>query len=143
MKILIKNSVTGNLDLVSQFVFDNKKYILSNYVNTKGISTDGYLIQIHKNKFELYKSEKIVIREARPAVSNYDVDRPAKFEKVNDEYYWRISEKIEPMPLNKKKIMESFPIHKDKLNAYFKQNKVSFTNDKDLKSLMVFIESLL
>lgn len=128
---------------ISVINFDNKKYVLTKYRNSKGVNTNGYLIQLYKNKFELFKGEKIVIREARPAVSNYDVDRPAKFEKVNDEYYWRVSESIEPIPLNKKKIIEVFPLQKDKLNAYFKQNKVSFTNDKDLINLLVFIESIL
>lgn len=40
MKILIKNSVTGNLDLVSQFVFDNKKYI-AQYKDSPWVKISG------------------------------------------------------------------------------------------------------
>ncbi|MFN3909488.1 MAG: hypothetical protein ACK4JX_10715 [Flavobacterium sp.] len=135
--VLPKNSKMSTIS------FDNKKYVLSKYKSAKDDYIDGYLIELYKGKIELYKREKIQIKEARPATNNYEIDRPAKFEKIKDEFYWSASGNLEIMPNNKKKVIEFFPLHKEKLNDFFKNNNISFSNEKDLTNLIKFIESIL
>jgi hypothetical protein len=120
------------------------KYVLLNYVNQKGESTYGYLIEKSKSNLSLFKRERIVISKEKLAASSYDTYEPPKFVRGDDEYYLKHKDNsIISFPKNKKRIVEMFPDQKQPIEEFIKTNKTSFSNESNIIQLVQFIDSLL
>ncbi len=136
---LVLNKVEAFKDIT--FVGTNVKYELANYTNKNGEASSGYLVRLHeKNDYVLYKKQKVNHYEAKAAKSSYDAGSPAKFEAVDDLFFYKTKEReIGEFPSNRKGVLKLYPDKKEKLEAFFKQQNIDFKNESDLIKLIEFL----
>lgn len=99
----------------------------------------GYFYELVNGKTSLYKKIKTKFFDTVPATSSYGSDKPANFQTLNPIYYLKTQNGYIKKPRNQKEIIAQFPDKKDSLNTFFKQNKIKFDQEEDLKKLVVFL----
>lgn len=99
----------------------------------------GYAYELVNGKNSLYKKVKAKFNDFVPAANSYAMDRPANFNILNPTYYIKTENSILRNPRSKKDIMENYPDKKDALTAFFKENKIKFDKEEDLKKLVTFL----
>ncbi|WP_175620740.1 hypothetical protein [Chryseobacterium schmidteae] len=99
----------------------------------------GYFFEISKGKVSLYKKEQTKFIDAEAATNSYTSDKPASFKSLNPIYYIKSENNIIKKPKNQKEIIAQFPEKKDALNTFFKENKIRFDKEEDLKKLVTFL----
>lgn len=133
---------TKNGAVTSVFIKElNYKLKLVNYTNSDKKEINGYLVVVsNNNEVSLLRRDKIAFIEAVSARSSYAEDVPAKFKKLESEYYLELADKkIVLFPKNKKDLIKLFPNQKENIEDYFKKNDVSFKNEWKLVDLTKFI----
>ncbi|MCX8532193.1 hypothetical protein [Chryseobacterium luquanense] len=101
----------------------------------------GYFYGIIDDKIGLYKKAKIKFIDAIPASNTYTSDKPALFKKLDPVFYIKVDNRFIKNPKNQKEIIAQFSDKKDELNIFFKENKIKFDNENDLKKLIVFLNN--
>lgn len=99
----------------------------------------GYFFEIVRGKNSLYKKVKTKFNDFVPAANSYAMDRPANFNILNPTYYIKTEKGFIKHPNNKKEIIEQLPEKKETLNIFFKENKIRFDKEEDLKKLVIFL----
>ncbi len=120
----------------------SNNYFLCNYTDDKNEKTTGYLVEVYQNKLGLFKKERIVFYPAKEAIGSYDVPKSARFEKVDDHFYIYNQKEIVIFPKNKKGLISLFPENEQPITQFLSKNKVNFSNEDDMKKIIVFLESL-
>ncbi len=126
------------------FAATNKKYKLTQYVDTKNKLFNGYLISLYeKGDFVLYKKENITFYEEKLAKTSLERDMPAKFVKSNDFFFFKNKDKgtIE-FPENKKQLLKLFPDKKEAIETFLKENKINFDEESDKMKIIDFLNTL-
>lgn len=122
--------------------FSRIKFLSSNstivLLETKDNLT-GYFFEIISGKISLYKKNKTKFIDAVPALNSYAKDRPAIFKALAPFYYIKTENDFIRNPKNKKEIIAQFPDKKEALTAFFKENKIKFDKEEDLKKLVTFL----
>lgn len=120
-------------------------YVYVDYVDKENATQTGYLNLIKKNtKFNLLKRERIILEPASQPSNSYEQYRPARFKKMEPEYYYRIGDTAAQLLPKKKKDLEKLAPGKEKeLNDFIKNNKISLSKEEDLIKLVVFLDSIL
>ncbi len=125
------------------FAATNKKYKLTQYVDTKNKLFNGYLISLYeKGGFVLYKKENITFYEEKLAKTTLERDMPAKYVKSNDFYFFKNKDKgtIE-FPENKKQLLKLFPDKKEALETFIKENKINFYEETEKMKIIDFLST--
>jgi hypothetical protein len=119
-------------------------FIFGNYTTSKGVTESGYLMQLlNTNGVSLLKKQRIILIPAKTGASSYQQDTPAKLAKANEEFYLKTKDgQIVSYPSNKKKLIDLFPQHKGSIESFIKDNKISFSDEKDLLSLTLHLSTL-
>jgi len=99
----------------------------------------GYFFELTSGNFSLYKKNKTKFIDTVPAMHSYATDRPAVFKALNPVYYIKTENGFIKNPKNKKEIIEQIPDKKEALNTFFKENKIKFDKEEDLKKLVTFL----
>ncbi len=99
----------------------------------------GYFYEIIDNKIGLYKKVKTKFTDTVPAANSYSSEKPASFKTLDPIYYIKTEKGFIKSPKNQKEILAQFPSKKDVLNRFFKENRVKFNNEEDLKKLVNFL----
>ncbi|MDF2932533.1 MAG: hypothetical protein K0R36_1864 [Chryseobacterium sp.] len=99
----------------------------------------GYFFELVNGKISLYKKIKTKFIDALPAANSYASDRAASFKLLDPVYYIKTEKGYIKKPKNQKEIIESFPDKKEVLTSFFKENKVKFDKEEDLKKLVIFL----
>lgn len=99
----------------------------------------GYFFEIVRGKNSLYKKVKAKFNDFVPAANSYAMDRPANFNILNPTYYINTEKGFIKRPNNKKEIIEQLPEKREALNTFFKENKIRFDKEEDLKKLVSFL----
>lgn len=126
------------------FAATNKKYKLTQYVDTKNKLFNGYLISLYeKGDFVLYKKENIAFYEEKLAKTTLERDMPAKYVKSDDFYFFKNKEKgtIE-FPENKKQLLKLFPDKKEAMETFLKENKINFDEESDKMKIIDFLNTI-
>ena len=122
--------------------FTRVEFVLTNQVLVK-LNVDnelkGYFYEIISGKNTLYKKVKAKFNDFVPAANSYAMDRPANFNILNPIYYIKTENGFIKNPKNKKEIIEQIPDKKEALNTFFKENKIRFDKEEDLKKLVTFL----
>lgn len=125
------------------FIGTNTTISLKSYTDSKGINTYSYLYEIANNtKSKVFLKKQVILTPEKEPISSYDSYVPAKYNKAIDEYYFEINDQIKFMPKSKKDLIAMFPNKKSEIQAYLKQNKVSFKDESDIIKLAEFLGSL-
>jgi len=138
-----------------EFIKDDKTYALPpdspfkkiEFTNTgetliklnNGDELSGYFFEVINGKYSLYKKIKIKFNDFVPAPNSYAVDKPANFHRFAPFFYIKTDKGFIKKPKNQKEIIEQIPDKKEVLSAFFKENKIKFNNEEDLKKLVTFL----
>ncbi|WP_312090324.1 hypothetical protein [Chryseobacterium sp.] len=100
----------------------------------------GYYYEVVKGNISLYKKTKVNFNDIKPASSPYSSDQPASFSNPTKNYYIVNSDnRVVKNPRNQKDFIQQMPDKKEILTHYFKENKVKFDKEEDLKKLVQFL----
>ncbi|MCA6066683.1 hypothetical protein JI747_005800 [Chryseobacterium sp. RG1] len=138
-----------------EFIKDDKTYALPpdspfkkiEFINTgetlvklnNGDELSGYFFEIVNGKYSLYKKLKMKFNDFVPAPNSYAMDKPANFHSFDPLFYIRTEKGFIKKPKNQKEIIEQIPDKKDVLTTFFKENKIKFDKEEDLKKLVNFL----
>lgn len=130
------------LSLFPDSPFTRFELMLKNQVLVKLNIDDeikGYFYEVVQGKNSLYKKIKAKFNDFVPAANSYSKDRLANFNLLNPVYYIGTDKGYLKNPRSKKEIMENYPEKKEALSAFFKENKIRFDKEEDLKKLVIFL----
>ncbi|WP_209389508.1 hypothetical protein [Chryseobacterium sp. RR2-3-20] len=97
---------------------------------------DEYFFEIVNGKYaSLYKKIQTKFTDVIPASNTYSSDKPATFRAQDPVYYLKNSDGSVKKVKNSKEIIEQFPAKKEQLNIFFKENKIKFQNEEDVKKI--------
>jgi len=143
-KVYLLNKSLTNLTI--QFLNSNKRYKTYNYFNDKtGNRSIGYFVVLsQESEIILLKKESINYIEGKKSVTSYERDKPSKFRRNSDKYFFLMKENdLKNFPNNKKDIANLFPAYSNNILNYIKSNQIKTTDDEDLIQLVVYINTLL
>ena len=123
------------------FMGSNTRYELVNYTSKGGEALSGYLIRLNeRNDCVLYKKQKVNYYAAQEAKTSYDNGTPAKFEPVDDIFYFKRKDKeVVELPSSRKGLVKLYPEKKEKIEAFIKQNEIGFKKEDDYVKLADFL----
>lgn len=101
----------------------------------------GYFFEsIEGDKYSLYKKIKTKFVDAVIAANSYATDRPASFKTLDPIYYIKTAEGTYiKNPKNQKDLIQQMPDKKEVLTSFFKENKIKFDKEEDMKKLVTFL----
>ena len=103
----------------------------------------GYLELIQDGKWNLYCRYSKKFREAQPQKAQQDKPNPASFRDLPDVYLLKKDENSFAIGFrNKKEFLNIFPLHKEEVQDYMKNQKIKLNNPEDLKKLVSYCNSL-
>lgn len=125
-------------DAFAKVVFENPKEVLINLNTNDDLS--GYFFELVDGKNMLYKKVKTKFVDAVASNNPYaSSETPASFKQLDPVYYIKTENGFIKKPKNQKEIIAQFPDKKDALNTFFKENKIKFDKEEDLKKLVQFL----
>jgi hypothetical protein len=140
-KIFVLNKSDKKYDI--SFIGTKNALRVYDYTNTYGDSVKGFLNELYASKISLLKREKIKYVAEKYPKNGYDNLVPAHFERENDQYYIKDGERIVAFPKNKKYLIALYPSKKAELENFFKQNRYSFKDEKDLTAIASYLSAIL
>jgi hypothetical protein len=122
------------------FISSVAKIKLLNY-QTKETKEYGYLLELFSTeKIVLYRRDRIILQKAKEAANSYSQAVPARYVKVDDEFFIsKNNETAQLFPRNKKDLLEVFPEKKIEITDYIKKNNFSFKDEKSIINMIRFI----
>lgn len=124
-------------DVFSTVTFINTKEVLVKLDTEDDLS--GYFFELVNGKNILYKKVKTKFIDAVIAANSYATDSPPVFKVLAPIYYIKTENGFIKNPKNKKEIFEQIPEKKEALTTFFKENKIKFDKEDDLKKLVTFL----
>ncbi|TCK67547.1 hypothetical protein DFQ05_1325 [Winogradskyella wandonensis] len=132
-----------NDDYTVTFLGSNKVYKTVDYTDKNSDEKRGFLVVVTEtNDYSLYKKEEIIFQDLVPAKTSYDKEKPAKYKRLDDKYYIKLSNKVSYFSVRKKDIINSFPKNSKAIKSFIKENKISLNEDKDIAKLAGFLATL-
>lgn len=136
--------VIVNKETITEVTFnDGTKYVVFDYT-FDGAKKNGYLeVLLSNSVISLFKKEVINFRPAQKPATGYDQPKPPAFKKARDRYL--ISNKKGEINsfIKKKDFLNFFPDKKTDIEKFIKSNKIKLTKEKDLISLIKYVNSSL
>jgi hypothetical protein len=140
MEVTYKNelhSVPASRD-IDYVQIGNNRYVP--FYNLKEIK--GYLVQLHKGSYNLFRAEDIRFIEAKPAQSGYEEAQPAKYESFGHLYYAISSDgRIVELEIKNKKLPLQFPDKKDEITSLINNNGLNVKKEPDLIKLFQLLDN--
>ena len=125
----------------TRFVFPSSNEIIQ-FFDTKDENT-GYFLELANAKTKIYKKLKIQFSQGSSAISGYQEAKEPQFSKGDPIYYIKTADDtIIKNPKSNKDILSIYSTESQRLNDYFKKNRIKYTNDNDLKKLALFLDTL-
>ena len=124
---------------IDHIIINGNKYVPFYYLK----SIKGYLVELVKGEYSLFRAEDVRFINAKPPASGYDDYQPAKFDWYRTKYYV-ISLKgnvIELAP-SKKKLVQQFPGYEKQISNFIKENKLTVRKEEDLTAIIEMLNSL-
>ncbi|SFT56446.1 hypothetical protein SAMN05421857_1658 [Chryseobacterium formosense] len=123
--------------LFSRIEIETPKQTIVNLETNDELS--GYFYEIVNGKVALYKKVKTIFIDTKPASNSYSTEEPAHFKLLDPIFYIKNDKGYIKKPRNQKEIIAQFPDKKDVLNVFFKENKIKFDKEDDLKKLVSYL----
>lgn len=128
----------GNYEVT--FKKDNKRYRPFTYVRSNKKEKRSYLVILYETEeFVFLKGEVVKFYDKVKANSSYQNEKPAKFQREDDEYYLFTDDKVTYFPTNKKELAKAFPKQANGIKSFVKSEKLSYKKEADLIKIAEFI----
>ena len=132
----------ANFEIV-KFVNQKKKYCLLNYTDFKKDNITGYLEELYVvGNYSIFKKEIINFREEKLGITSMEGNMPAKYYTSNPVYYLKVRKILIEFPASKKELQKNFSTKTDALDSFFKENKINFDDENDLKKIIDFLSGI-
>ena len=121
----------------------NKKYVLANYQDGNE-NKRGFLVElVGSPKTSLLKSEKIIFVEGKKATSGFGIDTPSEYKADKERYFLKLADgSIVSAPGSKNKFVQLFDGKEKQIEKFMKENRTSLSDEKELKKLVEYINTL-
>lgn len=122
-----------------RFTLQDKTYVVFN-LNGKL----NYFNMLSTGKSASLLAKEIVkFIDSKPAKNGYDSDKPADFDRKDDEYYLSLDgENVLEIPRRRKEFYNVFKDNSEKIKIYIKENKLSHKDENDLIRIILYYNSL-
>ena len=126
----------------------SKVYETHTYTDENNKNQTTFFENIYEHgAFKLFLKENIKFTAAKPVKSSYEPATPAKFEKVNDAFYFiglsADSSILTAVPKKRKLLLPYFGEHAPAMEKKIKSDKLNIKDTADLKALfMAYFELL-
>lgn len=127
-------------EMIDSILIGPSKYIYTAY-KSGSKSLKGYFKVLAGGTPALLLKMSVILKAAEPAAP-YKEPVPATFERKPDEFYLLLSAGEAVKLSGKKDLLEILTSHTNELEQFIKDNKVKFTRQEDLISLMKYYNSL-
>lgn len=126
---------------VVKFTDLNVSYRAFEYENLK---YSFYKISAQKGKAYLLTKEFIKLKPEVKAKSNFDVPKPAKFERKKDVHFIKFSDKdiVVELPTRKSRFLKVFGKNANTIKSFIKKEKLSIKEEKDLIKIFEYYTTL-
>ncbi|MDA0196879.1 MAG: hypothetical protein O2887_06505 [Bacteroidetes bacterium] len=101
----------------------------------------GYLDMLDGGKAKVFRKKMVGFRGAQLAQTLQSEGTPAKFQELQDFYYYQIGDSDVTKIENMKSMIQGFPDRKDELNSFVKKEKISHRNSEDLDRTIQYYNS--
>jgi hypothetical protein len=107
-----------------------------------GKMNNSFYIRLDSGKAQLLMKKVVSFREAQAAQAMQAASTPARYQKMPDQYYYKLGDGGVEKITSIKKMIESFPDKQDELSAFAKKEKISPKNEKELIQFFTYYNSL-
>jgi len=122
-------------------VISGKSYYYLNFKDEEGSNKEGYLKLRYKGEnYSLYQRLTAYFTPRQKGDNSYKKLKPATFKK-RTAYYLKQGNKVTFLPKKKKALLSNFPSLSKTLKTYLSKVHPNLKNEKDLVSLVKFLDS--
>lgn len=120
-------------------------YVFTQYENKEGVPSQNYLVLISNNpNLKIFKRERIYLRPEKHPESGYEKYKAPMYKKLESEYYIQMNNgDIVHMSDSRKDIMALVPGKEKEIKTFMKKNRIKASKDEDLKTLGIYLNTLL
>ena len=120
---------------------DEKSMSFKTFIDKKGLTQNGYLTKLSSGKYSLYKRSDVKYTQPQKAQNSFVAATPARFSKFT-EYYLELEgrKRIDELELKKSKLLKLVDdTDRESLKLYLKENRLSVKNERELISILGFL----
>lgn len=121
----------------------NKKYAILSYQdgNQKRL---GFLVEIVSGTIiSLYKNERVSFYEGKKSSSGFGVETVSEYKKKKESFFMKLnSGEVIEVPSSKGKFLAYCGEFTNQVEAFIKKNKIDLSDESDLKSLFLYLNTL-
>ena len=125
---------------IQKIIIQEDTFVVAEY-QEKGKIIPGFFKVLATGGIDLLAKYQVDFKEEQPAKALV-LPEPAKFIRLDDQYYIRINGNITQKISNIKKLFELIGDHKHELSDYAKKEKISAGNESELIQFISFYNSL-
>tara|TARA_R110000744_G_scaffold84385_2_gene165149 strand:- start:270 stop:953 length:684 start_codon:yes stop_codon:yes gene_type:complete len=107
-----------------------------------GKMNNSFYLRLDSGKAQLLMKKAVSFREAQPAQAMQAASTPARYQKMPDQYFYKIGDGGVMKIGSIKKLIEEFPDKQEELSAFAKKEKISPKNERELISFFQYYNSL-
>jgi hypothetical protein len=126
---------------IVKVILGDETYVVEKY-EIKGKMDYGYLSRLDSGKLTVLVKKVVRFTESQEAKALESSNKPAKFTRVPDVYYYKIGNGELTKAGSLKSLITSLPDNQDQAESYAKREKISTRNAEDLKKLAAYYNGL-
>jgi hypothetical protein len=107
----------------------------------KGKPALGYYVLLDSGRLTLLMKKKVILRPAQAPKAIETEGKPARYEKLGDEFFYKINGGAVTEITSVKKMLEVLPDHQDEVKAFVSKEKIS-KKERDLVKLVEYYNQL-
>jgi hypothetical protein len=126
---------------IAKVSFANYDFIVGEF-DAKGKMKNGFFELLDSGKVTLVARKNVIYKpREEPTAMQYEV-KLARYDRLNDVLYYRMATGPFVKAANLKKIIANLPDKKEELTAFVKKEKLSNTDENDIRMLFRYYNSL-
>ena len=122
---------------------DGNPMLFKTFIDKEGRTLNGYLTQlVDGENFDLYKRTRVKFTEGAKAANSFVQDTPSRFSQFEEYYIQKTGiDRIDELVPKKGKLYKQMDSdQKAGLKAFIKENDLDLDNDKDLMSIILYMD---
>lgn len=136
----------NNSDFKITFLKSKKTYESYEFKNNSGNKIKRFFVNVaapENGDVSLMKREVVAFIPKVEAATSYQQDQEAKFKRIEDAYYIKVSKDAiaQKLPKSKKQISKLFPGKEKQILTFIKKNSIKTSKEEDLIKLVEFLNT--
>jgi len=126
---------------IVKVILGDETYVVEKY-EIKSKMDYGYLSRLDSGKLTVLVKKVVRFTESQEAKALESSNKPAKFTRIPDVYYYKIGDGELTKAGSLKSLITSLPDNQNQVESYAKREKISTRKAEDLKKLAVYYNGL-